>query len=49
MIPETDMRRAFNLGIGLIIIASSSASEKIESALREFGEEPVRIGNVVRK
>ena len=49
MIPETDMRRAFNLGIGLIIIASNSASEKIKSVLREFGEEPVMIGHVVRK
>jgi len=48
-IPETDMRRAFNLGIGLIIIAASSSAEKIESALRDFGEEPVRIGNVVQK
>jgi len=49
MIPETDMRRAFNLGIGLIIITSNFSVEKIENALREFGEEPVRIGHVVRK
>jgi phosphoribosylformylglycinamidine cyclo-ligase len=49
MIPEVDMRRAFNLGIGLILIVSNDIADNVESTLREFGEEPVRIGNVVHK
>ncbi len=48
MVPEEDMRRAFNLGIGLILIVPSSRANAIESALLGFGEAPVRIGNVVR-
>jgi phosphoribosylformylglycinamidine cyclo-ligase len=49
MIPEVDMRRTFNLGIGLILIVSNDIADNVESTLREFGEEPVRIGNVVHK
>lgn len=48
IVPEEEMRRAFNLGIGLILIIPSDKAESIENALEEFGETPVRIGNVVR-
>jgi phosphoribosylformylglycinamidine cyclo-ligase len=48
MVPEEEMRRAFNLGIGLILIVPSDKAQVIENALEEFGETPVRIGNVVR-
>ncbi len=47
-ISEEEMRRAFNLGIGLIMIVAPNRAESIEKALTEFGEAPVRIGNVVR-
>lgn len=46
-IPEEEMRRAFNLGIGLIMIVANDRADAIEKALKDFGEAPVRIGNVV--
>jgi phosphoribosylformylglycinamidine cyclo-ligase len=46
-VPEEDMRRAFNLGIGLVIIANPSSIEGITQTLREAGEEPVILGSVV--
>jgi phosphoribosylformylglycinamidine cyclo-ligase len=48
LVPEEEMRRAFNLGIGLILIIPLNKAESIENALKEFGESPIRIGNVVR-
>jgi phosphoribosylformylglycinamidine cyclo-ligase len=48
-IPEEDMRRTFNLGIGLILLLPAEKADAVERALREFGEEPVRMGTVVRK
>jgi phosphoribosylformylglycinamidine cyclo-ligase len=46
-ISEEEMRRAFNLGIGLIMIVAPDRAESIEKALTEFGEAPLRIGNVI--
>ncbi|MFI5202235.1 MAG: phosphoribosylformylglycinamidine cyclo-ligase [Candidatus Kapaibacterium sp.] len=48
MVPEEEMRRAFNLGIGLILIVPTSAADRVEHALHDSGEEPIMIGNVVR-
>ena len=47
-IPEVEMRRAFNLGIGLILLVPADRTEAVETALVNFGEAPVRIGNVIR-
>jgi phosphoribosylformylglycinamidine cyclo-ligase len=47
-ISEEEMRRAFNLGIGLIMIVAPDRAERIEKTLTEFSEASVRIGNVVR-
>jgi phosphoribosylformylglycinamidine cyclo-ligase len=47
-IPEEEMRRAFNLGIGLIMIVHPDRADAIEKALKDFGESPVRIGSIVR-
>jgi phosphoribosylformylglycinamidine cyclo-ligase len=49
MVPEDDMRRTFNLGIGLILIVPGETSVAVEDALRTFGEQPIRMGRVVRK
>ncbi|HWF43293.1 MAG TPA: phosphoribosylformylglycinamidine cyclo-ligase [Candidatus Kapabacteria bacterium] len=49
MVPEDDMRRTFNLGIGLILIVPNETSVAVEDALRECGEQPIRMGRVVRK
>jgi len=47
-VPEEDMRRTFNLGIGLIILAPAQNAEPIMTKLKAIGEEPVRMGQVVR-
>jgi phosphoribosylformylglycinamidine cyclo-ligase len=47
-IPEEEMRRAFNLGIGLIMIVHPDRADAIEKSLKDFGESPVRIGSIVR-
>lgn len=45
-VPEEDMRRTFNLGIGLVAIVSPANEEKAIDTLRRLGESPVRIGGV---
>jgi phosphoribosylformylglycinamidine cyclo-ligase len=46
-VPEEDMRRTFNLGIGLVVIVSSEEADFITSHLEETGETPVVIGEIV--
>lgn len=46
-VPEDDMRSAFNLGIGLIAVVRESDVDLIETAARNAGDEPIRIGRVV--
>jgi phosphoribosylformylglycinamidine cyclo-ligase len=46
-VPEKDMRRAFNLGIGLVIIVPSEKADAIMDELKKIGEAPLRIGSVV--
>ncbi len=45
-VPEEDMRRTFNLGIGLIAVVSASSVEDAMRVLATQGEQPVRIGQV---
>lgn len=45
-VPEEDMRRTFNLGIGLIAIVAEDAAEEAIRLLEASGERPVRIGRV---
>jgi phosphoribosylformylglycinamidine cyclo-ligase len=47
-VPEHDMRRTFNLGVGLIIIASKKATDKIISVLQKKGEHPFVIGEITQ-
>jgi phosphoribosylformylglycinamidine cyclo-ligase len=49
MVPEEDMRRTFNLGIGLILLVPKDRASAVEEALRGIGEQPIRMGSVVRK
>jgi phosphoribosylformylglycinamidine cyclo-ligase len=45
-VPEDDMRRAFNLGVGLVIISEKSAAGNVLQALRKAGESPFVMGAV---
>ena len=48
-VPEQDMRRTFNLGIGLIMIARPADADSLLRKLRARHERPVVIGEVVRR
>jgi phosphoribosylformylglycinamidine cyclo-ligase len=45
-VPEDEMRKTFNLGIGLVAVVGRQDAERAESTLRAIGESPVRIGTV---
>ncbi len=45
-VPEDDMRRTFNCGIGFIIIAAKASADGIVTFLRNTREKPVLIGEV---
>ncbi|HTX18425.1 MAG TPA: phosphoribosylformylglycinamidine cyclo-ligase [Bacteroidota bacterium] len=47
-VPEEDMRRTFNLGIGMVFIVSSSKAAETSRRLRSLGERPVVVGEVER-
>jgi phosphoribosylformylglycinamidine cyclo-ligase len=46
-VPEADMLRSFNLGIGLIAIIDASAKDEISEAAAEQGESAILLGSVV--
>lgn len=45
-VPEDDMRRTFNLGIGLILIVGPDVAERVAAKLSSLGEEPVMMGTI---
>jgi phosphoribosylformylglycinamidine cyclo-ligase len=47
-VPENDMRRTFNLGIGLIFIVSPRNLKEANYLLKQHNEKPVIIGEVVQ-
>ncbi len=47
-VPEEDMRRTFNLGIGLIAVVADRSVDRCLERLSSIGEKPTIIGNVVR-
>jgi phosphoribosylformylglycinamidine cyclo-ligase len=47
-VPEDDLRRALNLGIGLVLITGPKTADKLISALRKKKESPVVMGEVIR-
>jgi phosphoribosylformylglycinamidine cyclo-ligase len=46
-IPIDDMRRTFNLGVGLIVACSASDAGRVLELLKDSGEQPSPIGRVV--
>jgi phosphoribosylformylglycinamidine cyclo-ligase len=45
-VPESDMRRTFNLGIGLIIIVHPDDTRHITAYCEENGEDSVVLGSI---
>lgn len=45
-VPERDMRRTFNLGIGLIVIVPPSELNTLMEIAAKHGESPIKIGTV---
>ena len=48
-VPIEDMRRTFNLGIGLILIINKNNLEELKSHLNSFNEGCIVMGNVIKK
>ncbi len=48
-VPEEDMRKTFNLGVGLVIIMSKRGAGAVTEILLAQGEEPFLIGEVSKK
>ena len=46
-VPDDEMHRTFNMGIGLVLVVAPFFAESVMDRLRREGEEPARIGRVV--
>ena len=47
-VPEDDMRRTFNLGVGMILIVAATDADNIMASLRKKGERPFMMGHIER-
>ena len=45
-VPEADMRRTFNLGIGMVVVVPSNQADTAAEALTAAGPEPIHIGTI---
>ncbi|NUQ79968.1 MAG: phosphoribosylformylglycinamidine cyclo-ligase [Bacteroidetes bacterium] len=48
-VPEEDMRRTMNLGIGLVLIVDPQNAGRVQSHLESVGEKVLRIGQITKK
>jgi phosphoribosylformylglycinamidine cyclo-ligase len=48
-VPEEDMRRTFNLGVGLILVVSAREASGVLKSLRAKKESPIIVGEIVRR
>ncbi len=46
-VPIEEMRRTFNLGVGLVVVVEPAKAEAVAEALRGAGEAPFPFGRVV--
>lgn len=46
-ISDEEMRRSFNMGIGLVFVVDPASQEIIQSKLEKIGEQPIIVGQVV--
>lgn len=45
-VPEDDMRSAFNLGVGLVVVVDPGVVGEVEKKAREMGEDVIRVGEI---
>lgn len=48
-VEEREMRKTFNCGLGMIVYVDRQAADLVIDALREAGEQPLRVGEVVER
>jgi phosphoribosylformylglycinamidine cyclo-ligase len=48
-VPEDDMRRTFNLGVGLVVVIPEASRERALTVLGALGEPAFEVGRVVRE
>ncbi len=48
-VPEDDMRRTFNLGVGLVVVVPEASVERALTVLGALGEPAFEVGRVVRQ
>ncbi|MFQ6112553.1 MAG: phosphoribosylformylglycinamidine cyclo-ligase [bacterium] len=48
-VSESEMRKVFNLGIGLVLIVEEESTDDFLNTLREMGEETYIIGSIIQK
>jgi phosphoribosylformylglycinamidine cyclo-ligase len=48
-VAQSEMLRTFNCGVGMIVVVSVEAQERVMQALTEAGEKPFRLGEVVAR
>ena len=48
-LPEREMLRTFNCGIGMIVISKAAEADRVAAALREAGEAPHWLGRVIAR
>jgi phosphoribosylformylglycinamidine cyclo-ligase len=46
---DAEMRKTFNMGLGLVIVVSKTAVDRLSRSLKNAGEHPVIIGEVQKK
>jgi phosphoribosylformylglycinamidine cyclo-ligase len=45
-VPESEMLRTFNCGLGMIVLAARNAADEVAAALARAGETPIQVGEV---
>jgi len=47
-VPQDDMMRTFNMGIGMVLVVAAEKFQKVESMIEAAGEKSYLIGRIVK-